>query len=240
MSAWGACTCSCFAQSAGEELGCAVPPERAPSYFARISAPAETYRSGQERIEERSGVPGLDRALAQSLGMISRMFDVLPGFAYYDDRAAPNAKATSAHTLDRADGTVLFGHSFLRRLLDRPEHRDASVVAMCAHEFGHIIAYNRGLVDELAPDRTQPYRAEQFADFIAGYFAGRRKLERPDYPAVAFATTMRDYGEPNRGTHGTPDERGRAVERGFLAAYQRQLDVDEAVRNGFQFAMSQT
>jgi len=166
------------------------------------------------------------------------MFDVLPGFAYYNDAGQPNARATSQPLLDRTDGTVLFGLSLLSSLLARPQHGDASVVAVCAHEFGHIVSYKNGLISRLAPNPMQPFRAEQYADYIAGFFAGKRKRERPSFPAVAFATTQRSFGGPVRGSHGTGVERGQAVEQGFLDAYTKNLTPAEGMRAGFDFAMS--
>ena len=182
-----------------------------------------SFYSGAEQIEPRSGNSNLDRALAQSLGMLSRTFDVLPGFAYYHDDDSPNARAMTDALLNRTDGTVIFGLNMLRLLLQRPQNPDACVVAVCAHEYGHIISYKNGMINQLDPTRSQPFRAEQFADYIAGFFAGTRKRQRPSFPAVAFATTQRSFGGMTRGSHGTGAERGEAVQRGFLDAFQRRL-----------------
>jgi len=230
------CPGACFAQTQ-TLTGCAVPHDQVQDFFSRTTS-VQSFQSGGEAIEPRSGNPQLDRALAQSLGMLSRMFEVLPGFAYYRETEGPNARATSQVLLERTDGTVLFGLQFLQMLLSRPAHGDASVVAVCAHEFGHIVSYKRGLIGQLSPNPAQPFRAEQFADFMAGYFGGRRKLERPDFPAVVFATTQRDFGGQTRGSHGTSQERGSAVEAGFLSAYQQRHDINAAVQAGFQYAMS--
>ncbi|RXT57166.1 hypothetical protein B6S44_01615 [Bosea sp. Tri-44] len=188
-------------------------------------------------IEARSGNPELDRALAQTLGRLSQLFDVLPAFAYYQDGSQPNALATPEPRLQRADGTVLFGLNMLQQLLTRPEHPDASVVAVCAHEFGHIVSYKTGLIDRLMQDNN-PFRAEQFADYMAGYYAGFKKLERNDFPAVAFATTQRSFGGVTRGTHGTSEERGSAVIEGFKSIYERKLSAPDAIDAAFQFSMS--
>jgi len=169
--------------------------------------------------------------------MLSRTFEVLPGFAYYRDTDGMNARATPAVMLDRTDGTVMFGLGLLEHLLARPSHGDAAVVAVCAHEFGHIIAYKLGLQQRLISNGS-PFRGEQFADFIAGYFAGLRKLERPDFPAVAFATTQRSFGGSVRGTHGTGVERAAAVEAGFAAAYRDRMDSSSGINVGYQYAMS--
>lgn len=231
-------TCPCHANVNGlRGSGCYVPPEEAPEYF-RLTNTAQTFAFGTEDIEPRSGNRQLDRALAQTLARLSRTFDVLPGFAYYRDTDGKNALATPEPLLERTDGTVLFGLGMLGMLLDRPEHPDASVVAVCAHEFGHIVGYKTGLINQLDPDRNNPFRAEQHADYLAGYFAGVRKIERPEFPAVIFATTQRSFGGQTRGSHGTGEERAEAVVEGFKAAYERRASRSDAIQQGFQFAMA--
>lgn len=215
--------------------GCWIPRKKVSGYFARSSG-AMLFGDGTGSLQQRSNIPGLDYALAQSLGMIARAFDVHPAFAFYPDgRGQENARATPERLLENADGTVLFGLDLLQELLARPDHGDASVVAVCAHEFGHIVSYKNGDIEQLAPDPNQPFRAEQYADFMSGYFAGRRKLERPDFPAVVFATTCRSFGG---GNHGTGEQRGEAVQEGFLTAYRDHSDIKAGAAAALRFAMS--
>ncbi len=225
---------TCASAQDGQGEGCTLRSEQVDDYFSRTGQ-ASAFQSGSEPIEPRSGNAQLDRALAQSLAMLSRTFNVLPGFAYYRDDDGANAKATSAVLLERTDGTVLFGLNLLRQLLSRPEHPDASIVAVCAHEFGHIVAFRNNLQQSLTQGQG-PFRGEQFADWLAGYFAGRRKRERPSFPAVVFATTQQSFGGPVRGSHGTGPERGRAVEAGFAAAYYQRLDADAAIDAAYAYA----
>lgn len=150
---------------------------------------------------------------------------MLPGFCYYDDSDGMNAKATSDVLLERTDGTVMMGLQMLEALLSRPERPDASILAVCAHEYGHILSYKTGLIDQLRGGGGV-FRSEQFADYIAGYYAGTRKLVHPNYPAVVFATTQQSFGG---GEHGSGAQRGEAVQAGFLAGYQRRLSIDQAM-----------
>lgn len=237
--AWGGMsTCSCHANvNLSRASGCYVPREEAPDFF-KLTNTAQTFAFGSEEIEPRSGNRQLDRALAQTLARLSRTFDVLPGFAYYRDSDGENALATPEPLLQRTDGTVLFGLGMLQLLLSRPEHPDASIVAVCAHEFGHIVGYKTGLINQLSPDRNDPFRAEQHADYLAGFFAGLRKIDRSSFPAVVFATTQRSFGGSTRGSHGTSEERAEAVVEGFKAAFERRVSVSEGIQQGFQFAMS--
>lgn len=225
-------TC-CSHQAMAQTSGCWVPQGQAQPYFNRVQGRTTMFNSGREQLEPRSGNRQLDRALAQALGKMSNLFGVLPGFCYYDDGDSANALATSEQLLDRSDGTVMFGLSFLRELLSKPQHGDASVVAVCAHEYGHIVSYKYRQYDELK--RTGgTFRVEQFADYFAGYYAGNRKLERPDFPAVVFATTQQSFGG---GSHGTGQQRGEAVQAGFLAAYQQRLTPVQARAAGLAFCM---
>jgi hypothetical protein len=224
---------SCYGSVAG---GCTLLAAEAPNYFGKAGY-ANAYSNGEEQIEQRSGNPQLDRALAHSLAMIARTFDVLPAFAYYDDGGSPNAHATPAVLLERTDGTVLFGLQLLQMVLAQQGRPDASIVTICAHEFGHIVSYKNHQIDRLAPDPGQPFRAEQYADYMAGFFAGVRKLNEPDFPAVVFATTVRSFGG---GDHGTPVQRGEAAQQGFLAAYSRKMKPAEGIQAAFEYAMSQT
>ncbi len=100
----------------------------------------------------------------------------LPGFAYFDDSAGMNAHATTRQLLSRSDGTVLFGRRLLDTLLARREHPDVAVSAVCAHEFGHIAQYKIGIHKQLREGEETVKRLELHADFLAGYFAGCRKL----------------------------------------------------------------
>lgn len=234
--AYVACRPAGCAERGGDAdvTGCWIPEQKVDSFFKR-STGAMLF-GADSRFQRHSGLPGLDYALAQSLGMIATTFMVHPAFAFYHDGAGrENARATARPLLQNADGTVLFGLDLLRELLARPDHGDAAVVAVCAHEFGHIVSYKNGDILQLAPDPARPFRAEQYADFMSGYFAGYRKLRRPDFPAVVFATTCRSFGG---GDHGTGIQRGEAVQAGFLAAYRQRLDPSDGIAAAMHFAMS--
>ena len=228
-------TCCARHAAATTGTGCWIPEGQAQQYFNRVQGQTTMFETGEEHLEPRSGNRDLDRALAQALARMSNLFGVLPGFCYYQDGSRPNALATRDRLLDRTDGTVMFGLSFLRELLRKPDRPDASIVAVCAHEYGHIVSYKYGQIDQLRTGGT--FRVEQFADYFAGYYAGNRKLEHPDFPAVVFATTQRAFGG---GDHGTGEQRGEAVQAGFLAAYQQRLSPEQARDAGLAFCMSRS
>jgi hypothetical protein len=192
---------------------------------------------GAEVLVSKSGIDDLEGALVETLDMLSVMFGILPGFSYYRENDAPNAKATSHNFMkNRSDGTVLFGLKLLKNLLDLPVYRDTAIVAVCAHEFAHILSYSNGMIAQLSPPGNKsPLRSEQFADYMAGYFAGRRKLVKSNFHAEAFAVTTGMYGG---GTHGTSKQREDAVKEGFLTAYYRKLEPQLASQRALTFALA--
>jgi len=215
--------------------GCWIPHRQVASYFALATKPS-VVTSGAVRIEPRSGRPELDRAFAQSLAMMAGTFGVLPAFTYYDDNADRNARATPEPILDRADGTVMFGLTMLRDLLEDATIADAAIVSVAAHEFGHIVSFKNGMINDLVGEDGAPYRSEQFADYMSGYFSGRRKLERPSFKAFVFVDVL--GGMLGGGDHGSARQRGEAVHNGFAAAFAQKLSLDDAIQTGYRFAMS--
>jgi hypothetical protein len=212
--------------------GCTLPQQEANAFFGTATEP-RLYVTGDEAMIPQSDDRDFDYALAQTLGKISGYFDVAPGFAYYDDYDARNAYATKVKRLNGADGTVLFGRRLLKRCLAGTDNPDISVACICAHEFGHILQYKLGLDQKVGAGQPTVKRIELQADFFAGYFAGRRKIERPAFPAAVFAVTQYGMGddmihEPDH--HGTPDERAGAIVRGFEVAFRERRPLPDAIQ----------
>ena len=214
--------------------GCVLAEDRAARFLAR-DLPGHADRD--DPIIARSDDRDFDYALAQTLSDLTDTFGVLPGFAYYDDHTAENAYATSARRLGKPDGTVLFGRRFLQSLLAKGSNSEVAVAAICAHEFGHIAQFKSGMVDRLLEGQRTVKRAELHADFLAGYYAGMRKLRRPDYPAAVFAAGL--YGLQSSPAaaqaHGSNKERAEAITRGFETAHRDRRSFSEAMTIGFDY-----
>jgi hypothetical protein len=218
-------------------IPCMLEPEQAAPIFA-MSGQQQAFLTGSEAVIASSGNRDFDYALAHTLSRLTDTFGVLPGFAYFDDVRGANAYATSARKLARADGSVLFGKRLFMRVMNSPEHPDVALTAICAHEFAHILQYKTGINKRLRAGQPTVKRLELHADYLAGYFAGVRKLQKADYPAAVFAATQHAFGDnrtDNPHHHGTHDERAAAVVRGFEVAYRERRRFSDAVQIGVNY-----
>src|ERR1700761_2311465 len=232
---WGGCACAQAERAHGE--GCMLDPQQAEAFLATATEP-QAFDKENEKLISSTGDRDFDRALAQTLSRLSDVYGVLPGFSFFDDYDGENAFATPAKRLQRADGSVLFGKRYFLRAMAAPESPELNVIATCAHEFGHIVQYKHRLKDRLMVGQTTVKRVELNADFFAGYFAGARKIEKPDFPAAVFAANRHSNGDfhSTKGHHGTPDERAAAVVRGFETCYKERRSFAEAIEIGARYA----
>jgi len=226
----GAC-CSCLAQT--NLRGCAISIDVAKKYLGDLTGKPET----ELLVVGKSGNREFDYAAAQTLAKLSDLFNVLPGFAYFKNNSL-NAFATPGVILGRNDGSVLFGRDLLFSILKSPESPDAIFSGICAHEFGHILQFKRKLTLD---DGQFVKRSELHADFLAGYFAGVRKLEKPDFPAAVIAVAheaLGDYNFQNPQHHGTPKERSNAIVTGFNVAYLEKRNTTDAFQISLNYIKS--
>ncbi len=237
---WSGVSCGCLAAKGirgRHGFGCMLDDDEAEPFLATATA-QQTYRTGKEEIIASTGNREFDYALAQTLSRLTDTFNVLPGFAYYDDHDGENAYATQVRKLARADGSVLYGKRFFLSHMQKPEHPEVVVATLCAHEFAHILQFKHKLFRRLDAGQRTTKRSELHADFLAGYFSGRRKLEKPDFPAAIFATTLHELGDDNvddEDHHGTSDERANAVVRGFKVGHDERHNLSDAIQVGINY-----
>jgi predicted metalloprotease len=118
------------------------------------------------------------------------------------------------------------------------------LIALCAHEFAHIAQYKSGLIDDLNVLRVKyktVKRTELHADFVAGYYAFLMRERYPNFPAPMAALTHYDLGDVNTNLvthHGTPKERGDAVEAGFICGTAGVRRVKQVLQNGLEYVSS--
>ena len=229
LTVFGGGCCNCSAQTSSR--GCGISLEAARGYLGdQTGAGGDVFS-----VVTQSGNREFDYAVAQTLSKLTDIFGVLPGFAYFKNNSL-NAFATPGLLLGRNDGAVLFGRDLLFQILKSPEAPDAIFSGICAHEFGHIFQFKNKL--SLDAGQLTAKRSELHADFLAGYFAGARKLEKPDFPAAVIAVAHEalgdfDFTDPRH--HGTPKERAAAIVRGFEVAYRERRGASEAAQTGVNY-----
>ena len=224
--------CSCGSK-------CAVPAIYGCSINADAARGAIFGQSNSTNIEDfivkNSGNRYFDFTAAQTLLRLAELFNVLPGFGYFKLNSR-NAFATRGDFMSRTDGTVLFGRDLLFEILSTTESPDAVFSGICAHEFAHILQFKLNL--SLDAGQQTVKRSELHADFLAGYFAGFHKREKPDFPAAVIAVehqSLGDYYFNNPNHHGTPDERAAAIVHGFEVAYRDRAAVTQAIAIGVDY-----
>ena len=189
-------------------------------FAGSISSLGELYEStGREKI---------DRFLEYYKRDMEKLFGVTAPLYFYRDGASPNAWALPCESNSYCDGIVVFGYELLFSTLLDSEQREYAVIGVLAHEFAHVVQF----VEELdLPTMLK----ELHADFLAGYYIGRRKVLSEG--VENFANTlfkMGDFSFWNPNHHGTPQERVSAMMAGFLAG-QGGMSIDDAYAHGVRY-----
>jgi hypothetical protein len=169
-------------------------------------------------IKGKSGDVNLDLALVAELGRIKGIIPVNPGFQYIEENS-PNAYAISETLIPGTKGTVLLGLKLVSFFM-KSQNGGASVAGVCAHECGHIYQYFSSYAERFATDNNGRILRELHADFIAGYYMGRRKEYTANHVKL-FSRTLFDVGTydfANPQYHGSPALRATSMEAGYHQA----------------------
>ena len=201
---------------------------------------AEFFQPGEPLITT-TGDHALDRALGRALVRLSELFSERPGFGFIDDSGGPNAYATRGTLVPGTWGTVCFGQTLFRDLLDRYQDQGLAVMAVAAHEFGHIAQFRSGVDKRLVRYQSTVKRVELHADLLSGYFLGVRKRQQPSISVWAAGHTLYRIGDyefhdPNH--HGTPDERVVAAEAGFKLGHDNRAEFGQAFSWGVEHILT--
>ena len=219
------------ARTAGSISAC--PLCQASRSYGVNGGAAESYI----RIAKSSGDAETDRFLGSALGRLSSTFKVSPGFAFFDDSKSENAVAIRETLLGNGPGTVLMGMKLFGRLMARTNDGGITVIAVCAHEFGHIYQMYAGYETPLNQLDTRTNRPHELhADFLAGYYLALRKTEHRQLDLREVGRELHALGDTaftSRQHHGTPDERVGALAAGFKFGSQGNADIPAAAKAGF-------
>lgn len=218
LCAAGAQAPSALAQCRAPPGGCSVFRSERPANFVE-----ETL--DDDFILRSTGAEELDRFLGPMLVGMAQMFGVGPGFGLYDDVEGENALAYRQTFLPSTRHTVVLGQRLLVRQTTNYQDGGLSVIAILAHEFGHILQYERVHEEALAQADGGVRLFELHADYLAGMYLGFRKRRDQRLPTWSSGRTFELLGDTafgDRDHHGTPEERVRAIEAGFRIGYDRQ------------------
>ncbi|KOR29733.1 hypothetical protein TI04_07905 [Achromatium sp. WMS2] len=217
--------------------GCSLIGAEADNIINRLAQIAAS-NTQESRWLESSGDIRLDRALGILLADMAHIFSVRPGFAFYDGIGDNNAMAYRQSYLPNTNGTVLFGRKLLTAELARDQNGDFTVMGICAHEFAHIVQYQYNVYNRLIHRQTTVKRAELHADFLAGYYIGRRNIRYSAAQLVTLGRAWEDLGDNNFSDpqhHGTREERVSAMEMGFRMAMRSQASLKQAITGGLYY-----
>lgn len=180
------------------------------------------------RLFPSSGNPQLDFAHAQVLEHISGLFRVRPGALFLDDSAAPNAFATPDVLVQGMnDGTVIFGVTLISHQLMADGGLGHAMPAIMAHEFGHIMQFQR-------MDFSPGAAMELHADYLAGWYMSKlvsvSMVDARQAMRALYSVGDYDFNSPQH--HGTPEQRLESLMTGMQ---DRASSIDRAFQNGSAF-----
>lgn len=184
-----------------------------------------------------SGDREIDHRLGRALLRLARVFEVRPGCGFYNDGRSANALALQRTMVPGTEGTVLIGRNLFHETMT--ENRDGiAVLAVCAHEFGHIAQFRTGLHETLRAAHPTIKLVELHADFLAGFYLGLRQAEYPDLRLWSAGMLIHGLGDNdfrNEGHHGTPEERTAAIEEGYRLGRENAPPFAQVIRAGSEF-----
>ena len=186
---------------------------------------------------ETTGIRRFDLALGTALNEMASLFQVRPGFGFFDGEYSDNAFAQPEVLLPGTSfGTVSVGRALLRNALYRSADDDLAALTICAHEFAHIAQYRYRCVERLQRGERTKRRLELHADFLAGFYLGRRRFDYRPAQLRNVVQTFMQLGDTNFTEvehHGTPLERAAALDAGFRMGRARDFQVSEAIDGGY-------
>ena len=221
--------------------GCCIAPMDFGLLATSLNDPPSQFDIETSPIIGSSGRgDDFDFALGEVLAMLAGFFNIRPGFGFYDDSSGYNALAAQVNRVPKTQNTVVFGLGLLNKFLDR-QHGEFAIVAVCAHEFAHILQYETGEYTRVKNSLPSEYCVELHADFLAGFFMGAFEKARPATRLWGVGNAWRELGSSDfnkPGTHGTSEQRIRAIEGGYFY-FQDTNDLRQALNAAFNHVRSE-
>jgi hypothetical protein len=189
-----------------------------------------TSSARMPELVRTTGDRDMDYALDSALKRLADTLEVKPAFGFYDDGNSPNAFAYSMGE----GGTVAFGKNYFRKWMGF-DPTGLCVVAVLAHEFGHIMQIKADDFEAIKGGLATTKRVELHADYMSGYYIGRLRKEHPEASFWKAGDQIRqigDYDVKAPDHHGTPAERVAASQQGFNVGFFEGKDAHFAYQSG--------
>jgi hypothetical protein len=165
------------------------------------------------QVFNTTGVAKFDEYLNAEKKYLEKIFAVKVKMRILDDSGTPNAYATKESDNPLSfDGSVYLGLTLIADEL-KAENGLASVNGIMAHEFAHIL-------QEKLKCTLEGSQRELHADFLAGFYMGRRGTYTAD-DIAAFGLSLFKKGDSeiwSEAHHGTPEQRLQTLLAGFHTA----------------------
>jgi hypothetical protein len=165
----------------------------------------------------------LDKFIKTEQAILRRTFKVKPLLRLMRLKGQPDVYAARSRNKTGRPGYVVFGLELLREQLWDYRQKEAAVAAMMAHAHAHILQFR--MECELRGEAR-----ELHADFMTGYYLGRRKYLTDAKQARRFAKDFFEFGHAefrDVARHGANADRIDALIAGFES---RELAADEAAQ----------
>ncbi|MBI1254612.1 MAG: hypothetical protein GC196_09755 [Hyphomonas sp.] len=185
---------------------------------------------GRRDFASTTGDPDFDRQFGRAIIRLAGFFGEQPAFGIVSDADDHDNAWAMPQTPPGAEfGTVGFGSTMLAKLRDF-DPSGMAIMAIVAHEFGHIAQYRRSAIAELNQGQPNVRRSELHADYLTGCYLGWMKRNEPRISVRLAGKFMEGIGDNDVNSqhhHGTHDERIASVEAGFALAKTEDLVFED-------------
>lgn len=193
----------------------------------------------RQTFYDTTGDKAFDRQLGRAIIKLAGFFEEQPAFGIVDGREHDNAFAMPRTGGASQLGTVGVGRTLLNRLKEEDE-TGMAILALIAHEFGHVSQFRRDAIKVLNAGETTVRKSELHADYLTGCYLGWLKRNEPRLRVISagrFMESIGDHAVNSKDHHGTPAERLTATEAGFELAYQEARSFESYFDAGQSFVL---
>jgi hypothetical protein len=202
-------------------------------HLVRAQTCLGNIQSSYTSISKTTGNLMLDQAFNKELDRISGLYRIYPNFFMADDsRGGMNASAFDCGVTPGSRYTIVFGAHLMLNEFSLTGPNNYSIPAILAHEFTHIVQFQRGTVLPGTGKELQ-------ADFMAGWYTAKvnewsfDRFSAISQSIVSFFMKGDDFINNNDpDPHGTREQRVAAIKAGmaiysssFNQAYSRSKEL---------------